>query len=456
MAGGGPKLDRVLSPVEVLLLTLSALSPVLSVFLGGNAVLHLAGTGVALAFIAGGVASALMALLYAELAAAHPGAGGAYPALYALLGPRWTFPYVMLRMVYIFPMLAFFAVGFGSYARTLLPGVPVEALSLVAIALAATIALFNVKRSSHVVALFLAVELVALLVLAGVAALHLQRPLAEVLAHPVMLKAGAMVATDPWTMALAFVAGASMCAGAEWAMYFAEDMADAQRRIGRVVAWAGLLAALTIAVPMVLVVLAIDDLPHVLAAEAPLAEFLSRSAGPWVGTLVSIGVVAAIFNAIVAAMLGLSRQLFAIGRDGAFPPAINRLLSTLHPRYHSPTWAVLVLAVLGGLCVLLGEKRLVLFVSGNFSEFLLMALAVIAGRRLADTGSFRAPLHPLLPIGSLAMAVLVVAANWADAETARLSMGILLGTFVIAFIWHEARVRQGKNPIRLKGTDIED
>lgn len=117
----GKRLDRVLSPLEVMLLTLSALSPVLSVFLGGNAVLHLAGTGAALAFIAGGVAAALMALLYAELASAHPGAGGLYPALYKLLGPRWTFPYVMLQMVYIFPLLAFFAVGFGSYARNLVP-----------------------------------------------------------------------------------------------------------------------------------------------------------------------------------------------------------------------------------------------------------------------------------------------------------------------------------------------
>lgn len=452
----GKRLDRVLSPLEVMLLTLSALSPVLSVFLGGNAVLHLAGTGAALAFIAGGVASALMALLYAELASAHPGAGGLYPALYALLGPRWTFPYVMLQMVYIFPLLAFFAVGFGSYARNLLPGVPLEALSLTAIALAALIALFNVKRSSHIVAMFLAVELVALLVLTGVAVLHLQRPLGEVLFHPVMLKAGTMIATDPWTMALAFAAGTSMCGGAEWAMNFAEDMADAHRRIGRVVAWAGLVAALTIAVPTALVVLAIDDLPQVLAAEAPLAEFLSRSAGPWVGTLVSIGVVAAIFNAIVAAMLGLSRQLFAIGRDGVFPAPVSRLLSTLHPRFHSPTGAVLVLAVVGGLCVMLGEKRLVLFVSGNFSAYLMIALAVIASRKLSVISPFRAPFHPLLPICGLALAALIVVVNWADVETARLSMAILLGTFVAAFIWHEARVRQGKEPIQLKGTDIED
>lgn len=451
------KLDRVLTPIEVLLLTLSALSPVLSVFLGGNAVLHLAGTGAALAFIAGGVASALVALLFAELAAGFPGAGGAYPALFALLGARWTFPYVMLRMVYIFPMFAFFAYGFGSYAHSLMPALPTLAPALTAIAAAGVIAVLGVKRSAHIVALFLAVELAALLVLAGVAATHTVRPLDEVLLHPVVLKDGVLHGLDAWTMALAFVAGASMCSGAEWAMYFAEDMADAHRRIGRVVAWAGFVAALTIAVPTMLVVLAIDNLPQVLSAQAPIAEFLSRSAGPWVGTAVSVGVVAAIFNAIVAAMMGLSRQLFALGRDRVFPRPVSRLLAMLHPRFDSPVGAVLVLAVLGGACVLLGERRLILFVSGNFSEYLLVSLAVIAGRATGRTGKlFSVPLHPLVPVIGLAMAAMVIAANWADADAARKSMAILLGVFVAAFIFHEARVRQGKPPIELKGTDIED
>lgn len=453
---GGPKLDRVLSSAEVLLLTISALSPVLSVFLGGNAVLHLAGTGAALAFVGGALAAAIMALLYAELAAGFPGAGGAYPALFALLGPRWTFPYVMLRMVYIFPLIGFFAFGFASYAHRLVPDLPVEALALVAIAAAAGIALFNVKRGAHIVALFLAIEGLALLVLSLVAASHVTRLLGEVLLHPQTLKDGVMAATPAWTMALAFVAGASMCAGSEWAMYFAEDMGDAHRRIGRVVAWSGLVAALTIVVPVVLVALAIDDLPQVLAAEAPIAEFLARSAGPWVGTLVTVGVIAAIFNALVAAMIGLSRQLFAIGRDGIFPARANRLLASLHPRFHSPVGAVAVLAVLGAVCVALGEKRLILIVSGNFSEYLLMALAVLAGRKSGLLGKvFRVPLHPAAPLVGLAMAALVITANWSDA-VARTSMAILLGTFIAAFIWHEARVRQGGAPIMLKGSDIDD
>lgn len=451
-------LARVLSPYEVMLLTLSALSPALSVFVGGNAVLHLAGTGAAFSFIAGGVVAALFALLYAELASGKAGAGGTYAGLNAILGARWTFPYVMVRLVIIFPMTAFISLGFGSFLHDLVPAIPATFGAMLAIAAAAGIAVMNVKRGSPVIAAFLAIEVLALAALTWVALTHGVRPLAEVLAHPVALgRDGALVAVQPGMLALGVVSGASMASGANWATYFAEDMDNARRRIGRVVAWAGLIAALTIAVPVVLVVLAIDNVPAVLAHPAPIAEFLRRSAGPTTATLVSIGVAAAVFNAIIASTMGLSRQLFAIARDGIFPARIGSLLAQLHPRYRSPAWAVLVLAALGSLSLLAGERRLLLIISGEFAEYFLISAAIVLARRAArPLAHFRVALHPLLPLGGFVMGSVIILANWDDAETARLSMTFLLGVFVVAFIWHEARVRQGHAPVVLKGSDIED
>ena len=49
---------KSLGPLGIMLLTLSALSPVASVYISGNDILHLAGTGAALAFILGGVIAA--------------------------------------------------------------------------------------------------------------------------------------------------------------------------------------------------------------------------------------------------------------------------------------------------------------------------------------------------------------------------------------------------------------
>ena len=114
-------LARVLSPFEVFLLTMSALSPVLSVFIGGNAVLHIAGTGAALAFLLGGAFNVLFCLLYSEIAAAFPGAGGVYPSLTRLLGPRWSYAYVMLTVPLAFFSVAFAGLGLASYTLPSLP-----------------------------------------------------------------------------------------------------------------------------------------------------------------------------------------------------------------------------------------------------------------------------------------------------------------------------------------------
>ena len=91
-----PRLAKSLGPVGVMLLTFSALSPVVSFYVAGDTVLHMAGTGAGLAYIVGAVGSALLALLFAEIGAAFPGAGGIYPSIRAILGPITSFPYIIL------------------------------------------------------------------------------------------------------------------------------------------------------------------------------------------------------------------------------------------------------------------------------------------------------------------------------------------------------------------------
>ncbi|WP_421847183.1 APC family permease [Novosphingobium sp.] len=447
----------MLSPGEVFLLTISALSPVLSVFIGGNAILHMAGTGAAIGFIGGGVLASAMALLFAELSASFPGAGGVYPALNAILGPRWTYPFVILRTVILFPLLAFFATGTGPYIRLFLPSVPQDVAALATLALAGLIATSQIKRGAKVIAAFLLIEVIALSVLSYAALTHFKAANLSLVLHPVTLAAGTALAATPITStALAVIAGASMTAGADWATFFAEDMLDARRRMGPVVAWTGLIAAVVISGPAVLMILAMDDVGATLSAEAPMAHFLDQTTGPLVSAVVSLGIIAAIFNGAIAVMMALSRQLHAMGRDGVFPGPINRVLQIVSPRTRAPTGALLVLLLVGAGCTFLGERRLVLLTSGNFSEYLLLGLAMIAGRKAGVLSEhFRIRLHPLVPILALALSFSIVAANWADADTARVSMALLLSVFVAALLWHEWAIRTGRGSARLSGSDLE-
>ena len=438
-----PTLHRALSPVGVMMLVFSALSPVMSVYIGGAGVLHMAGTGAAIAFILGGVIAAVLALLYAELAAAFPRAGGTYPTIAAVLGHGGAFPLTAVNMIVQPATLAFTALGFADYARVLAPGLPLVPVAVAALALASAIAALNVRTGAWVTGLFLVVEGVALVLLAGVALAHPARLLQQVLTHPVMLDHGALTPVHLATLALATVSGAWTCAGASYALYFGEEMHDAPRRIGRVVAWCGLIAALSIAVPTILMVLSIQDLPRVLGAEAPVATFLSQTGGPRVATVVSIGVVVAIFNCLIATSIAISRLFYATGRDGLWPVRLNAALSHLHPRLRSPVFATTLLGVISALLLFLGERSLLVLISGDVAAYLLISLAVLVGRRRRLTGArFSAPFHPVIPVFGLIVTGVFIYADWADVAAGRPSVILLGGVFLASLAYFHFYLRR--------------
>lgn len=429
--------SKTLGPTGIMLLTLSALSPVVSVYIGGADVLHFAGTGAALAFVIGGICAAIAALLYAELGAAFPRAGGIYPTIAGALGPTAAFPMLVLAAVLSPFSIAFSAQGMAMYARVLFPAVPFIPAAIACAIAATVIALFHIRTNAWITGLFLVVEMAALALLCGVALAHPFPHGAAALVHPVMLDKGALKPTSFGTLALAVVSGAWSTAGASWAMYFAEEMTEARRRIGRVIAWAGVIATVTIAGPVVLLVMAAPDVKGLLAAEAPFAFYLDHAAGPAIAGLVSAGVFAAIFNNVIASVLGLSRLLYATGRDGAWPQPLNRLLSLMHPKAKSPTAATLLLGGLACLACFIPPDALIILLAGEIFSQLLISLAVLVGRRRGLTGEFfRAPLYPLVPIFGLLTWLAFVIANFADPKAGRPSMALLTTVFLGSLAYH--------------------
>lgn len=443
-------LNRALTPIGVMLLAFSALSPVYSFYIGGDVVLHFAGSGAAIAFLAGGVASAILSLLYAEVGAAFPGAGGVYPSLAGVLGPMLTFPYIVLMAPLALAGTALSAVGLADYVRVLFPSLGLLPVAYGGLVLATMVALLNIRLGAIFTGIFLAVEVLALAAICVVALSHPHRGLGELLAHPVMLSHGALTPVPLFTLGLAAVSGLWATGGAGWALYFGEEMVEAKRKIGRVIAWTGAIAALTIAVPMILMLMSAQDLKATLAAEAPMAAFLRVTAGPVLANLVSLGVIAAIFNSLIACMIAYSRYIYSTGRDGVWTPGLNRLLSGLHPRFQSPTAATLVLAVFAGLSILFGEKALLILISANVFDYILMAFAVIVGRRRGQLGQdFRTPLHPLVPIFSLVVTSLSVIADWLDPEAGRPSTVLLWSLFIGALVYYHFRLRRASQAWRM-------
>jgi amino acid transporter len=437
-----PTLNRVLGPAGVMMLTFSALSPVSGVYLGGDAILHLAGSGAAIAFIVGGIIAYLLALLHAELGAAYPRAGGIYPGIGAVLGPHLAFPFLMLQVVTAFPFVAFTALGLSDYVRVLFPGFPLEATAVGAIASGAAIAALRVQVGELVTGAFLIVEAATLALLTGVALLHPTRPLFDLLAHPVMLDNGVMKPVSFVTLGLATVSGVWATGGANWAMFFGEELQDAERKIGRVIAWTGFLAALLIAAPMVLLLMSAENLPEVFSAEAPVAAYLAKAGGPTIALLVSAGVIAALFNNVIASCMVFGRLIYSTGRDRIWWAPLNRLLSYLSPRLRSPVIATLVVGGVAALATLMGERYLLIFLSGDVSAYALISTAVLLGRPRGKLGRhFRAPVYPALPLFCAAFTALAVAADWMDPDAGRPSTILLVSLFALALLYYFVRLR---------------
>ena len=245
-------------------------------------------------------------------------------------------------------------------------------------------------------------------------------------------------------MALAVVAGTWACAGASWAMFFGEELHDAPRRIGGVVARAGVIASILIGVPVVLFTIGAGDLQKILSAESPFATFLAVTGGKLLGALVSVGVATAIFNALIVSTVASSRFYYANGRDGIFPAPMNRALTRVHGRFLSPWVAALALGGLGAVFCLFGERMNILLLSGEVYSGALVALGVLVGRRLGRTGKtgYRTPWFPLVPAFGLVVGAGLAAATYADRDAGRPSMMILLGVIAIAAVYYETALRR--------------
>ncbi|WP_375382031.1 APC family permease [uncultured Sphingomonas sp.] len=437
-------MTRALGPVGIMFLSFSALSPVVSVYLFGAGIIRLAGTGAVPALLIGGALAAIVGLLYAEVGAAFPDAGGVYPSFTAILGPRLSYPYVVMMLVSAPTTLAFSLLGFADYVRVLAPALPEVPVALACVAAAAGLAVLSIRTGAAITGLFLAVELAALAALTGVALFHPARSLGTAVAHPLMLAGGTLAPTPLSMIALATVASVFTCAGANWALYFAEEMTDAERRIGRVITIISPLAALLIAGPLIVALLAAPDLRAVLADEAPVAAVLRETGGPVVAAVVSAGVLLAVFNAIVATIMGYGRLFYATARDGLWPAPVARRLARLDPRFGSPVIATLALCAAAAVLMALGERVLLVLCSNQLIlEFLLLGLAVLVGRRRGRTGlHHRTWLHPAIPILAIVVTIGLSVADWLDPDAGRPSLLVLGALILVSFGWKELRARR--------------
>jgi amino acid transporter len=434
-------LHRKLASFGVLLLTLSCLSPVLSIYGVGSDVLLHAGTGAAGMFICGIGVAVVWAVVYAELGSAYPYAGGDYVGVGSILGPWAGFASLTIWAVTAGPATAFLVKTIAIYFSDLVPAAPPLIVTFCALGAAIAVALLAVRTSAIVTGIFLAIEGLAVLVLIGAGLWHPVRSLTDVVLHPVTLNAaGTLGPVAMGAMALAGVSAAYATTGGNQAIAFGEELREPHRNMGRVILLAGLIGALATATSIIAVVIGAIDLPALQKSPAPFSAFFAAVAGTTAGHVLSAAVIVAIFNALIAQIMFVARLFFSLGRDDIFHSTVNAMLAKVHRSSGSPRAATWAVGVIAAACCLLDTHLLVVFISGLTVYSLgLVSIAVLVGRRRHLTGQpgyWRSPLFPLAPVLGLILACGFGIADLLDADAGRPSL-LVLGALIIAgLVWH--------------------
>ncbi|WP_327105370.1 amino acid permease [Nonomuraea glycinis] len=392
--------------------------------LTGQVAKELAGPAVALSFIVAAVVCGLAALCYAEFASTIPVAGSAYTFSFATLGefPAWIIGWdLMLEMALASAVVA---VGWSGYFSSLLnsmglylpswmagddPVVNVPAVIIVLILTGVLIA--GIKLSSRVNLIIVAIKLtvIMLVIVAGLffinvanyspfipesipteASSGLKAPLIQVLFGITPVAFGVLGIFSAAAIVFFAFIGFDIVATA------AEETIKPQRDMPR-----GIIGSLVICtilyVAVSLVVVGMQKYTE-LSSSAPLADAFTSVGQHWAAALISIGAIAGLTTVVMILMLGQTRVLFAMCRDGLLP----RKLAKVHPRTGTPAVLTaivgLVAAVLAGLISLSALAELVNI--GTLFAFVVVSAGVIILRRTRPDlhRAFRVPMVPVLPV----------------------------------------------------------
>jgi amino acid transporter len=268
---------------------------------------------------------------------------------------------------------------------------------------AAGIAILNIRLNAVITGFFLAIELAALAVVTILGLINAKNW--SSLLHPVVGNAHGGLTSVPFTAVLALTAVAVFSYnGYANAVNFSEETTGSSRRIARAILWALVITVAAELIPLTAVLVGSPSLAKLSTSSVPMQYFIEATSNKTVYTIVSLGVVIAILNAVIAIILSYGRIFFSSGRDRAWPGPVNGWM-TLRSQFQSPWFATAVVGVLGAvLCLTVPLNTLVNLTGASLvADYALIAIAALFARPTGATAHspYKMPLWPLPPILAL-------------------------------------------------------
>lgn len=375
-------------------------------------------------WVVGGIVTLIGALCYAELASAHPHAGGEYHFLSRALGRPVAILFGWARGTVI-QTGAIAAVAFvvGDYAMQVAPIGPHGAAIYAAVAIAALTAL-NVAGTRQSKSFQNAVTLLTLLAVLAVI-------LAGLLAGGTRPPAPPPVEPETAAIGMAMILVLLTFGGWSEAVYLSSELHDAPRNMSRV-----LLIGTAVLIAVYLLVntalLSLLGLAGLRASEAVAADLMRAATGEAAAAVLSAAIVAAALSTLNATILTGARVYYAMARD---LPALSRI-GRWDDRGQTPTNGLLLQGAVALALVALGAatrngfQSMVDYTAPVFWSFLLLvgiSLMVLRHKEPDRALPFRVPLYPLTPLAFCASCLFML-----HSSLIYTGVGALIGLAVIA------------------------
>jgi APA family basic amino acid/polyamine antiporter len=391
------------------------------------------------AWVLGGAIALIGAFCYGELGQRRPRAGGGYVYLREAWGPLLAFLYGWaLLLVIATGAIAAVAVTFADYALALtaLPDRLTVPVAVGAIVLLASINYVGVTPGAITVNVLTVLKLGAL---AALIAVGLAFALPET-AGPVPAAAAGparnwLLATGAALVPILFTYG-----GWQQTNFIAEEIVEPERTLPRALV-IGVLVVVAVYLLANLVYLRVLGPEGLARSTAPAADTMRALLGPVGGTFIAAGIAVSTFGFLDLVILVTPRVFQAMAADGVFFPR----LATLHPRYRTPSAAIVLESGWAIVLTLTGTfGQLVDYVA--FGDWIFFGLTVAGLYRLraregVQGAGFRVPGYPWTPAIFVAAALLVVASSiLANPGNAAIGTGLLLLGVPVYLWWRRPRL----------------
>ncbi len=435
----------------------------------GLAAHDLAGPAIMVSFVIAAVACIAVALCYAEFAAHVPKAGSVYAYAYATLGefPAWAIGWNLLLSYGI--AAASVAQGWSHYFQSFLSvfnirlpnflsnpplyvnstggvvasGCVIDLPAFLIVASLSAILILGVKTSLrfNFAMLVLKLSVIAFVIIVGCFYIHPQnwQPFAPhgwgAMPHPGGPPRGMLAGSA--IMFFAYL-------GFENLAVYGEEAKRPQRDLPFCI-------VLSVVICMILYIAVAGVLTGMtptqsISVQAPLSEAFRQAGLPWAQFLISAGAITGITSVLLLILMGLSRILLSISRDGLLPAT---LFNAFHPRFRTPWRGMIVTGTLVALFASLLPLKLLsdLVTMSTLLGFVVVCGALFVLRRSCKLkeAAFRAPFGAVAPIIGILTSLLLIF-NLPLINLACLALWLALGIAVYRLYGRSRSVARNSHP----------